>query len=281
MNAVVKPQALEPEIMEMVLADGDLSKLSTEQRLAYYAKVCESQGLNPLTRPFDYVKLNGKLVLYAKRECTDQKRKLDGISIEIVDKRVEGDLFVVTARATNAQGRTDEDMGAVAVSGLRGEALANAMLKATTKAKRRVTLSICGMGLLDETEIESIQQLEREARPVQSTVMREAAKPQPQPKPLNRMSTAELDAATNRDEIPQLPPVDKVQAGVDTLLARIADCASEDELHAISGDHRVGVQRAWLALHKPDLDLAVAEALGVKSEQLVTGRLEAEGAAAA
>src|SRR3954464_4404390 len=113
MNAVTKPQALEPEIMEMVLADGDLSRLTTEQRLSYYAAVCETQGLNPLTRPFDYIKLNGKLGLYAKRECTDQKRKLDGVSIEVVDRRVEDDVFIVTARATNTQGRTDEDFGAV------------------------------------------------------------------------------------------------------------------------------------------------------------------------
>ena len=35
--------------------------------------------------------------------------------------------------------------------------LANAFMKAETKAKRRVTLSICGLGILDETEIETIK----------------------------------------------------------------------------------------------------------------------------
>jgi len=39
---------------------------------------------------------------------------------------------------------------------LQGESLANALMKAETKAKRRVTLSICGLGMLDETEIGSI-----------------------------------------------------------------------------------------------------------------------------
>jgi hypothetical protein len=34
--------------------------------------------------------------------------------------------------------------------------LGNAMLKATTKAKRRVTLSMCGLGMLDEDEVASI-----------------------------------------------------------------------------------------------------------------------------
>jgi hypothetical protein len=39
---------------------------------------------------------------------------------------------------------------------------ANAIMKAVTKAKRRVTLSICGLGFLDETEVETIP----EAKPV-------------------------------------------------------------------------------------------------------------------
>jgi hypothetical protein len=50
----------------------------------------------------------------------------------------------------------DAAKGAVSVQGLKGEALANALMKAETKAKRRATLSICGLGFLDETEIEDI-----------------------------------------------------------------------------------------------------------------------------
>jgi hypothetical protein len=41
------------------------------------------------------------------------------------------------------------------------EELANAFMKAETKAKRRVTLSICGLGFLDESEIESIAEAKR------------------------------------------------------------------------------------------------------------------------
>jgi hypothetical protein len=42
------------------------------------------------------------------------------------------------------------------VGNLKGDALANALMKAETKAKRRVTLSIAGLGWLDETELETI-----------------------------------------------------------------------------------------------------------------------------
>jgi hypothetical protein len=154
------------EIMERVLLLGDLSKLTTPERTAFYMKTCSSLGLNPLTRPFDYIKLNGKEVLYAKRDCADQLRKINRISLEIVDRKISGDLMIVSVRATTPDGRMDEDMGAVSVAGLRGEALANATLKALTKAKRRVTLSICGLGMLDESEIRSAVEAEALAGPV-------------------------------------------------------------------------------------------------------------------
>ena len=41
----------------------NLAALSAQDRLAYYRAVCDSLGLNPLTRPFEYLNLQGKLVL--------------------------------------------------------------------------------------------------------------------------------------------------------------------------------------------------------------------------
>lgn len=57
-------------ILEQVVMTGDLSKLTPEQRVSYYLKVCESTGLNPMTRPFDYITLNGKLTLYARKDAS-------------------------------------------------------------------------------------------------------------------------------------------------------------------------------------------------------------------
>jgi hypothetical protein len=142
--------------IEQVVMQGDLSKLSPDQRLKYYNRVCESAGLNPLTNPFAYIQLNGKLTLYAKKDCTEQLRKINGVSIEGLDDKIIDDLYIVKARARDKHGRLDESTGAVVIGGLKGEARANAIMKAETKAKRRVTLSICGMGWVDESEIESI-----------------------------------------------------------------------------------------------------------------------------
>jgi len=142
--------------IERVLIGGDLARLTPDQRVVYYNRVCESIGLNPMTRPFDYLSLNGKLVLYARKDCADQLRALKGVSIPKLEREEVEGLYIVTAHAVLPNGRQDADTGAVNIATLKGEARANAIMKATTKAKRRVTLSICGLGFLDDTEVETI-----------------------------------------------------------------------------------------------------------------------------
>jgi hypothetical protein len=158
--------------VEKVLIGGDLAQLTPDQRLSYYNTLCVSLGLNSLTQPFQYIVLNGKLQLYAKKDCTEQLRKIHGVSISKIDPKTVGDLVVVVADAADRDGRVDSSTGAVAVKGLekkdnkgnwysydlKGEDLANAMMKAETKAKRRVTLSICGLGMLDETEVQTLRE---------------------------------------------------------------------------------------------------------------------------
>lgn len=172
MSMIETPKDNAATAMERVLVVGDLAKLSTEERVQYYGMVCNSVGLNPLTRPFEYITLNGKLTLYARKDATDQLRQLHNLSVQIVSRELVGDdCYVVTARATNPGGRCDESIGAVNVGKLTGEAKCNAMMRAETKAKRRVTLSFCGLGLLDETEIETIPsakpEVERIKEPIQ------------------------------------------------------------------------------------------------------------------
>lgn len=141
--------------LEQVLVSGDLSKLTSPQRVQYYQRVCQSIGLNPLTKPFDYITLNGKLTLYAKKDATDQLRSIKSVSIDDVDLQESGDNFIVKVKGHDITGRSDVEIGIVKKSDMQGNA-ANAQMKAVTKAKRRLTLSLCGLGWLDETEVETI-----------------------------------------------------------------------------------------------------------------------------
>ncbi len=161
MAEIIKKRA--DTVLEQVVIGGDLSKLSASERVSYYKRVCESLGLNPLTRPFQYIVLSGRLTLYAGRDATDQLRNIHGVSISRLEHETVGDVYIVTAAATDKDGRSDVSTGAVNIGNLKGDALANALMKAETKAKRRVTLSIVGLGWLDETEVETIPN----ARPVE------------------------------------------------------------------------------------------------------------------
>jgi hypothetical protein len=145
-----------PEVLSSVLLGGNLRDLSPKQQVSFYGSMCDSLGLNPLTKPFEFITLSGKLVLYATRNATDQLRKIYGISVVITAREVIEDTYVVTARATLPSGRADESIGAVPIAGLKGEARSNAMMKAETKSKRRVTLSLVGLSTLDESEVDSI-----------------------------------------------------------------------------------------------------------------------------
>ena len=159
-NSSLKPAETAAIKTDAVLIQGDLSTLSEDQRSAYYMRVCESLGLNPHTQPFEFIPLGGKLKLYATRACSDQLRKLHGVSIQILSRELVEDIYTVTARAEDMTGRNDESCGVVSLKGLQGEARSNKIMCAETKAKRRVTLSICGLGWLDESEVEPQLQLQ-------------------------------------------------------------------------------------------------------------------------
>jgi hypothetical protein len=150
-----------PKIMEDVLLAGDLAKLTPDQRVSFYGSLCHSLGLNPLTKPFDYLNLSGKLVPYAGKACAEQLRFQHGLTVRITARENIDGVYVVTAKATMPNGREDESTGAVSIKGISGDALAIAYMKAETKAKRRVTLSICGLGMMDESEVDSIRGAQR------------------------------------------------------------------------------------------------------------------------
>lgn len=171
------------EIMESVIIKGDLAKLTPSERSNYYMQVCRSVGLNPLTQPFAYITLNNKLTLYALRACTDQLRQLHGISIQVLDRVVNDGLLTVHVRATTRDGRQDEDFGVVTLGTLKGDAAANAAMKAVTKAKRRATLSLCGLGWLDESEVETVKgaRIEPQDEPQQVVEAKPPKKPAPAP----------------------------------------------------------------------------------------------------
>ncbi|MHC5779208.1 hypothetical protein [Nostoc sp.] len=98
------------EIAESALIQGDLRGMTPAQRIEYYLQLCQSVGLNPLTKPFIYVEMKGKLVLYPRKEAANQLAKNHGISFSEPKVDVTQELITVTVSVRDCSGRTDSDM---------------------------------------------------------------------------------------------------------------------------------------------------------------------------
>lgn len=151
-----EPAPVPAEIISNLVLHGNIGQMSAVDKVKYYQGLCRSLGLNPLTQPFQIITLQGKEVLYATKTATEQLRKIYGVSVEKIEQQFKNDIAITTVSVKDSTGRTDGATGAVNIAGMKGDMLANAIMKSETKAKRRATLSICGLGMLDETEIETI-----------------------------------------------------------------------------------------------------------------------------
>ena len=107
MTAAIQQGSNQSHPIEEVLLSGNLKNLNPAERVIYHDRVCQSLGLNPLTRPFDYLDLNGKVVLYARKDATDQLRKLNAVDITAISRERTDDLFIVTVSAVDKTGRRD------------------------------------------------------------------------------------------------------------------------------------------------------------------------------
>lgn len=149
-------RTLDPNTISSLVINGDLKRLTPDQKVAFYSYRCQQAGLDPAAKPFDLLTLNGKEILYANAACTQQLCAIHKLSHEVTSRELVDDIYCVFVRVKGPDGRSTENMGAVPVAGLKGEPKANAMLKATTKGIRRAVLAHCGLGMLDETETETI-----------------------------------------------------------------------------------------------------------------------------
>ncbi len=271
-------------IIEEVVAKGDLSKLTPEQRAFFYTEVCRSVGLNPLTKPFEYLTLNNKLILYANKGCTDQLRGLHHINIRITNQQVTNDAYVVTVEGTTNKGRGDTEIGAVSIKGLTGDAYCNAIMKATTKAKRRLTLSMCGLGMLDESEIETIPADRRGPEPrvihpapkraTQADVVAKVAAGTPQD--IGQPGTVDTETGEIVPALPTFePPTDKQKKMLWALARRAWQDEDDAKLALLTlADHLFGGVVSLGQLTKAQASALIDRVNTQSEEQLVAMRWE-------
>jgi hypothetical protein len=166
------------------IATRDLSLLEPEQRGAYLYQLHKAMGINPLSRAFDFISVQGpggkmRTILYANRTAADQLAHIHKIESRDLYKGplklgdlIRPDIYVVELQILKPEVghdglpyfRTITSVGAVTIGGMQGDklllnqgdALSNAYMKAHTKAWRRGVLQIMGCGFPDESEVDTI-----------------------------------------------------------------------------------------------------------------------------
>jgi len=154
--AVTENPANTAALVASLVLNGDISGLDPSQKAVYYVQRCRQLGLDPASKPFQVLKLNGKEILYTDKGAADQLAKLHHVTRRITDgprvhKIGSREMLYCVCEASTPDGRSEMDVATLPIGDLD-----NALMKLVTKAKRRATLAILGLGCLDESELSTI-----------------------------------------------------------------------------------------------------------------------------
>lgn len=158
-------QAAASSALDHIIATNDLGRLTPVQRVGYVLALCKSLHLNPLSRPFEFLTFDGKVVPYPTKSCAEQLGRLHQISIKLTRREQVGDLFVVEVEGSRPNGQCSFASKYVSVRDsrgdwLKGDKLGAAYGKAETGAKRRLVLSMVGLaGLPDADEVSGVKRI--------------------------------------------------------------------------------------------------------------------------
>lgn len=163
-------------LKSVFLRGGDLSGLSSEERWLYYRNLCEELGLNPALQPFQLVEAydgrhrQNRLMLYLTKGGADQLRRKFNISTRIVSTEFinDGKVFQVIVEGRMGD-RVEMNIGTASLAEVTDKMsptktervvssneYAKGIMMACTRALRRVTVSMVGLGVTDESELSMI-----------------------------------------------------------------------------------------------------------------------------
>lgn len=143
----------------------NFSECNEQEREQYLYELAVSTGLNPQDQPFYFFKSaygnQAVLAVTPRKNAAEQLAKINKISITIVSRETNEflGLYIVTARATDPEGRTNERSGTVSLKNeydkfLTGKNLVDATMKAETKAINRVVFATCVISIGESGEPE-------------------------------------------------------------------------------------------------------------------------------
>lgn len=160
------------DIMQKFILKNDLSCLTMEEKLIFILNRCKDLKLDPRSQPIMIIKSKEKVgnsfvekeTPYISKSGGEQLAKVHQVSVLDTEEKILDDVFIVKAKVSLPNGRISQAIGVTPlfteydgkVTKITGAKKCNAMMVADTKARRRAVLSICGTGMIDESEIDTM-----------------------------------------------------------------------------------------------------------------------------
>jgi len=152
-------------LIESIVLSGDIGGLTEDERKRIMLRICTDLRLDPAMGAICILKTeDGHEQFYIKGKGTDQLAQKWGVQQKCLEKPSimdlgDGHRAFVARWSASFEGREIDDIGAVPVpqTSWDTKALCNAMMHANTKARRRATLAVLGIGLVDESELDTMR----------------------------------------------------------------------------------------------------------------------------
>ena len=167
----------------------DLETLTKDELTQYLRDVSKYIGLDPDLNALDAIYMpnesgNGQsLVVYARRGTAEILRNQLGIEVDSLTSEVIDGSIVYTAKGHNTHPdtgrpwRTEIAIGSKYIKGLEGKIKDDAIMTASTRALRRLTMQFTTLGILDESEVNAVKNEAPLANPAAGAAL--AANPTP------------------------------------------------------------------------------------------------------
>ena len=254
--------------MSKLVIRHDLHLMTKEELNQYLRDVSEYVGIDPDLNAFDAIWMpnesgNGQaLVVYARRGTAEILRNKLSIDVDSLTHEVIDGSIVFTAKGHNIQPetgrpwRTEVAIGSKYIKGLEGKVKDDAIMTASTRALRRLTMQFTTLGILDESEVASVKAEPAPANPAAAATLA--------PVPMPAIFTQPTVPANNAPGKPVDPPAAPIaspapfvgqQDQIDEAMAQVAKKAESKvdlTIHDLTKPEAAKVEAAAVAIVAPE-----------------------------
>lgn len=151
------------KLLGVLTSNGSLHLLQPTELAVWLAKLKNYLHLNPFTNSILlYSNPKGELFPYVTKDACAQLRVIREISVtQMSDPIYIPELKTVTVKISGMtkKGRMEMALGSVSLENVVPQEFANHIMWAETKAHRRLTLSLSGLGLLADVEVHDMTEV--------------------------------------------------------------------------------------------------------------------------